>query len=101
MIVYLFEWSILHPDSLFPSQLCLTGCGPEGKHLALEAVTAVLDRPPPPPPPTSTSSILTHSQPPSVDPRTAVALQRVLQCAIFFLGENSGKCLWASCVVDI
>ncbi|WOL18057.1 hypothetical protein Cni_G26850 [Canna indica] len=66
---------------------CLVGAGPEGKHTALEAVTIVLDLPPPQP-----GSMLGLTSVDSVsasDPKSALALQRLVQAAVWFLGENA------------
>ncbi|XP_059453334.1 uncharacterized protein LOC132183886 [Corylus avellana] len=66
---------------------CLVGAGPDGKHTALEAVTIVLDLPPPQP-----GSILGLTSVDSVsasDPKSALALQRLVQAAVWFLGENA------------
>ncbi|CAI9099008.1 OLC1v1035752C1 [Oldenlandia corymbosa var. corymbosa] len=64
---------------------CLVGAGPEGKHTALEAVTLVLDLPPPLPGSTSTSIDTVSAS----DPKSALALQRLVQAAVWFLGENA------------
>lgn len=66
---------------------CLVGAGPDGKHTALEAVTIVLDLPPPQP-----GSVLGYSSIDRVsasDPKSALALQRLVQAAVWFLGENA------------
>ncbi|XP_073043882.1 uncharacterized protein [Primulina eburnea] len=66
---------------------CLVGAGPDGKHTALEAVTIVLDLPPPQP-----GSALGYSSIDRVsasDPKSALALQRLVQAAVWFLGENA------------
>ncbi|KAK7845461.1 uncharacterized protein LOC112003763 isoform X1 [Quercus suber] len=66
---------------------CLVGAGPDGKHTALEAVTIVLDLPPPQP-----GSMLGLTSVDSVsasDPKAALALQRLVQAAVWFLGENA------------
>ncbi|KAF5178346.1 Sh3 domain-containing protein, partial [Thalictrum thalictroides] len=66
---------------------CLVGAGPDGKHTALEAVTIVLDLPPPQP---GTMSGLTSVDRVSAsDPKSALALQRLVQAAVWFLGENA------------
>ncbi|KAL3535010.1 hypothetical protein ACH5RR_003471 [Cinchona calisaya] len=66
---------------------CLVGAGPDGKHTALEAVTIVLDLPPPQPgsmyEPTSIDTVSAS------DPKSALALQRLVQAAVWFLGENA------------
>ncbi|WVZ22953.1 hypothetical protein V8G54_001497 [Vigna mungo] len=66
---------------------CLVGAGPDGKHKALEAVTIVLDLPPPQP-----GSMLGFTSVDKVsasDPKSALALQRLVQAAVWFLGENA------------
>ncbi|XP_038698487.1 uncharacterized protein LOC119996058 isoform X2 [Tripterygium wilfordii] len=66
---------------------CLVGAGPDGKHTALEAVTIVLDLPPPQP---GSMLGLTSVDRVSVsDPKSALALQRLVQAAVWFLGENA------------
>ncbi|VAH89157.1 uncharacterized protein LOC119285215 [Triticum dicoccoides] len=66
---------------------CLVGAGPDGKHTALEAVTIVLDLPPPQP---GSMSVLTSVDMISAsDPKSAMALQRLVQAAVWFLGENA------------
>ncbi|KAK4755582.1 hypothetical protein SAY87_009339 [Trapa incisa] len=66
---------------------CLVGAGSDGKHTALEAVTVVLDLPPPQP---GTMSGLTSVDIVSAsDPKSALALQRLVQAAVWFLGENA------------
>ncbi|CAM0872412.1 unnamed protein product [Alopecurus aequalis] len=66
---------------------CLVGAGPDGKHTALEAVTIVLDLPPPQP---GSMSVLTSVDMVSAsDPKSAMALQRLVQAAVWFLGENA------------
>jgi hypothetical protein len=71
---------------------CLVGCGPPGKHIALEAVGTVLDLPPPKPPgsakPSQTPAEKTAAAAAS-DPKGATALQRLVQAAVWFLGENA------------
>lgn len=66
---------------------CLLGCGPGGKHTALEAVTVVLDLPPPQP----ASMPVYHSsnRVSAADPKSALALQKLVQAAVWFLGENA------------
>lgn len=66
---------------------CLLGCGASGKHTALEAVTVVLDLPPPQP----ASISISHSshRVSAADPKSALALQRLVQAAVWFLGENA------------
>ncbi|KAK9162383.1 hypothetical protein Syun_003285 [Stephania yunnanensis] len=66
---------------------CLVGAGPEGKHTALEAVTIVLDLPPPQP--GSMSGITSVDRVAASDPKSALALQRLVQAAVWFLGENA------------
>ncbi|KAJ7973662.1 SH3 domain-containing protein [Quillaja saponaria] len=66
---------------------CLVGAVPGGKHTALEAVTIVLDLPPPQP-----GSMLGFASVDMVsasDPKSALALQRLVQAAVWFLGENA------------
>ncbi|GJP37964.1 hypothetical protein CLOM_g22409 [Closterium sp. NIES-68] len=81
---------------------CLVGCGPQGKHLALEAVSTVLDLPPPPPPtlPSSPGATAAVGLASISHPRSAIALQRIVQAAIWFLGENAnfaaGEYAWES-----
>ncbi|WVZ56384.1 hypothetical protein U9M48_006925 [Paspalum notatum var. saurae] len=66
---------------------CLVGAGPDGKHTALKAVTIVLDLPPPQP---GSMSVLTSVDMVSAsDPKSAMALQRLVQAAVWFLGENA------------
>ncbi|OVA12087.1 Src homology-3 domain [Macleaya cordata] len=66
---------------------CLVGAGPDGKHTALEAVTIVLDLPPPQP--GSMSGITSIDRVSASDPKSALALQRLVQAAVWFLGENA------------
>nr|KAJ0226210.1 hypothetical protein LSAT_V11C100003760 [Lactuca sativa] len=66
---------------------CLVGAGPEGKHTALEAVTIVLDLPPPQP--GSMSGLTSIDRVSAFDPKSALALQRLVQAAVWFLGENA------------
>lgn len=66
---------------------CLVGAGPDGKHTALEAVTIVLDLPPPQP--GSMSGITSVDRVSASDPKSALALQRLVQAAVWFLGENA------------
>ncbi|KAI3513565.1 hypothetical protein L1887_20901 [Cichorium endivia] len=66
---------------------CLVGAGPEGKHTALEAVTIVLDLPPPQP--GSMSGLTSIDRVSAFDPKAALALQRLVQAAVWFLGENA------------
>lgn len=66
---------------------CLLGCGPSGKHTALEAVTVVLDLPPPQPASISVSQ--SSKRVSAADPKSALALQRLVQAAVWFLGENA------------
>eukprot|EP00850_Spirogloea_muscicola_P007938 SM000041S15497 [mRNA] locus=s41:434327:443553:- [translate_table: standard] len=65
-------------------KMCLIGCGPEGKYLALETVSAIMELPPPPPLVRGSTKRASAS-----DPRSAVALQRLMQAAVYFLGENA------------
>ncbi|KAL7590700.1 hypothetical protein Lser_V15G38237 [Lactuca serriola] len=66
---------------------CLVGAGPKGKHTALEAVTVVLDLPPPQP--GSMSGITSIDRVSASDPKSALALQRLVQAAVWFVGENA------------
>ncbi|KAF6137352.1 hypothetical protein GIB67_036389 [Kingdonia uniflora] len=66
---------------------CLVGAGPDGKHTALEAVTIVLDLPPPQP--GSMSGFTSIDRVSASDPKSALALQRLVQAAVWFLGENA------------
>ncbi|XP_048329676.2 uncharacterized protein LOC107417568 [Ziziphus jujuba] len=66
---------------------CLVGAGPEGKHTALEAVTIVLDLPPPQP--GSMMGLTSVDRVSASDPKSALALQRLVQAAVWFLGENA------------
>ncbi|XP_050374207.1 uncharacterized protein LOC126791775 isoform X2 [Argentina anserina] len=66
---------------------CLVGAGPDGKHTALEAVTIVLDLPPPQP--GSMLGITSVDRVSASDPKAALALQRLVQAAVWFLGENA------------
>ncbi|XP_074578374.1 uncharacterized protein LOC141834884 [Curcuma longa] len=66
---------------------CLVGAGPEGKHTALEAVTIVLDLPPPQP--GTMSGLASVDRVSASDPKSALALQRLVQAAVWFLGENA------------
>ncbi|CAK9319314.1 unnamed protein product [Citrullus colocynthis] len=66
---------------------CLVGAGPDWKHTALEAVTLVLDLPPPQP--DSMTSITSVDRVAASDPKSALALQRLVQAAVWFLGENA------------
>ncbi|GLT28627.1 hypothetical protein SLA2020_035460 [Shorea laevis] len=66
---------------------CLVGAGPDGKHTALEAVTIVLDLPPPQP--GSMSGFTLVDMVSASDPKSALALQRLVQAAVWFLGENA------------
>ncbi|KAJ4958221.1 hypothetical protein NE237_025332 [Protea cynaroides] len=66
---------------------CLVGAGPDGKHTALEAVTIVLDLPPPQP--GSMSGLTSVDRVYASDPKSALALQRLVQAAVWFLGENA------------
>ncbi|KAL6496434.1 hypothetical protein OROGR_029692 [Orobanche gracilis] len=66
---------------------CLVGAGPDGKHTALEAVTIVLDLPPPQP--GSILGLTSIDRVSASDPKSALALQRLVQAAVWFLGENA------------
>lgn len=66
---------------------CLIGAGPDGKHKALEAVTIVLDLPPPQP--GSMLGLTSVDRVSASDPKSALALQRLVQAAVWFLGENA------------
>ncbi|KAI3922897.1 hypothetical protein MKW98_007028 [Papaver atlanticum] len=66
---------------------CLVGAVPDGKHTALEAVTIVLDLPPPQP--GSLSGITSIDRVSASDPKSTLALQRLVQAAVWFLGENA------------
>ncbi|KAI4311803.1 hypothetical protein MLD38_036669 [Melastoma candidum] len=66
---------------------CLVGAGPDGKHTALEAVTVVLDLPPPQP--GSMTGLTSVNAVSASDPKSALALQRLVQAAVWFLGENA------------
>eukprot|EP00252_Welwitschia_mirabilis_P024672 TRINITY_DN7388_c0_g1_i1.p1 TRINITY_DN7388_c0_g1~~TRINITY_DN7388_c0_g1_i1.p1 ORF type:complete len:782 (+),score=190.52 TRINITY_DN7388_c0_g1_i1:145-2490(+) len=66
---------------------CLVGAGPTGKHTALEAVTVVLDLPPPQP--EAKDNITSIDRVSASDPKAAMALQRLVQAAVWFLGENA------------
>ncbi|RVW55069.1 hypothetical protein CK203_067063 [Vitis vinifera] len=70
-----------------PFQTCLVGAGPDGKHTALEAVTIVLDLPPPQP--GSMLGLTSIDRVSASDPKSALALQRLVQAAVWFLGENA------------
>lgn len=63
-----------------PFQTCLVGAGPDGKHTALEAVTIVLDLPPPQP--GSMSGLTSVDMVSASDPKSAMALQRLVQAAV-------------------
>ncbi|ONM58455.1 Aspartic proteinase oryzasin-1 [Zea mays] len=65
----------------------VVGAGPDGKHTALEAVTIVLDLPPPQP--GSMSGLTSVDMVPASDPKSAMALQRLVQATVWFLGENA------------
>ncbi|KAG9160397.1 hypothetical protein Leryth_008799 [Lithospermum erythrorhizon] len=66
---------------------CLVGAGPDGKHKALEAVTIVLDLPPPQP--GSVASLTSVDGVSASDPKAAIALLKLVQAAVWFLGENA------------
>ncbi|KVI11863.1 Armadillo-type fold [Cynara cardunculus var. scolymus] len=59
---------------------CLVGAGPEGRHTALEAVTVVLDLPPPQL--GSMSGLTSIDRVSASDPKSALALQRLVQAAV-------------------
>ena len=63
-----------------PFQTCLVGAGPDGKHTALEAVTIVLDLPPPQP--GSMLGLTSIDRVSASDPKSALALQRLVQAAV-------------------
>lgn len=58
----------------------MVGAGPEGKHTALEAVTIVLDLPPPQP--GLTTGLTSIDKVSTSDPKSALALQRLVQAAV-------------------
>lgn len=58
----------------------MVGAGSEGKHTALEAVTIVLDLPPPQP--GSISGLTSIDKVSASDPKSALALQRLVQAAV-------------------
>ncbi|MED6157629.1 hypothetical protein PIB30_024943 [Stylosanthes scabra] len=66
---------------------CLVGAVPDGKHKALEAVTIVLDLPPPQP--GSMLGFTSVDRVSASDPKSALALQKLVQAAVWFLGENA------------
>ncbi|XP_051149190.1 uncharacterized protein LOC127263926 [Andrographis paniculata] len=66
---------------------CLVGAGPEGKHTALEAVTIVLDLSPPQP--GLVTGLTSIDKVSASDPKSALALLRLVQAAVWFLGENA------------
>ncbi|KAL1364128.1 uncharacterized protein LOC107479667 [Arachis duranensis] len=66
---------------------CLVGAVPDGKHKALEAVTIVLDLPPPQP--GSMLGLTSVDRVSASDPKSALALQKLVQAAVWFLGENA------------
>lgn len=68
---------------VFHFQTCLVGAGPDGKHTALEAVTIVLDLPPPQP--GSMLGITSIDRVSASDPKSALALQRLVQAAVSIL----------------
>ena len=71
-----FECSPANGVPMF-AQTCLVGSGPEGKHNALEAVTVVLDLPPPQP-----LQMVGGRATDRADPKSAIALQRLVQAAV-------------------
>lgn len=77
---------------IFILQTCLIGAGPEGKHTALEAVTLVLDLPPPQP--GSMSGLTSINRVSASDPKSALALQRLVQAAVsIILSTGNSKIL--------
>lgn len=58
----------------------MVGAGPDGKHTALEAVTIVLDLPPPQP--GSMLGLTSIDRVSAADPKSALALQRLVQAAV-------------------
>lgn len=67
-------------------QTCLVGAGPDGKPTALEAVTVVLDLPPPQP--GSMSGYTSVDRVAASDPKSALALQRLVQAAVSICNEE-------------
>lgn len=68
-------------------QTCLVGSGADGKHNALEAVTVVLDLPPPQP-----LQMVGGRATDRADPKSAIALQRLVQAAVrVSLSELTGS----------
>lgn len=69
-------------------QTCLLGCGPEGKQLALEAVSNILDLPPTPPPAlpplalSEAAARLALEKQPLLDAQAAVSMRRIVQAAV-------------------
>nr|AAP06840.1 unknown protein [Oryza sativa Japonica Group] len=80
-------WKVYFMKETPISVTCLVGAGPDGKHTALEAVTIVLDLPPPQP--GSMSGFASVDMVSASDPKSAMALQRLVQAAVWFLGENA------------
>ncbi|KAL5580720.1 hypothetical protein UlMin_013162, partial [Ulmus minor] len=66
---------------------CLVGAGPDGKHTALEAVTIILDLPRPQP--GSMLGLTSVDRVSASDPKSALALHRLVQAAVWFIGENA------------
>jgi hypothetical protein len=66
-------------------QTCLVGSGADGKHNALEAVTVVLDLPPPQP-----LQMVGGRATDRADPKSAIALQRLVQAAVCFCPLQAG-----------
>ena len=75
----------------------MLGCGPNGKHTALEAVTVVLDLPPPQP----SSMPVYHSsnRVSASDPKSALALQKLVQAAVITLKFSDWKIEYLACIV--
>lgn len=72
----------------------MVGAGPDGKHTALEAVTIVLDLPPPQP--GSMLGLTTVDSVSVSDPKSALALQRLVQAAVstFYIRSIKGPFSW-------
>lgn len=69
-------------------QTCLVGTGPDGKHTALEAVTIVLDLPPPQP-----LGMVGGRSTERADPKSAIALQRLVQAAVHPISQMFSLCV--------